>query len=258
MSEKKLVPKRRFKNYFNNWDNKKIAEFCDIKTGGTPSTLISEYWHPHEIPWMSSGEVNKKRIYNTDVYISEKGHDNSSARWIKAYSILIALAGQGKTRGTVAINTIPLTTNQSIAAIETFGGFDSEFLYQNLGSRYDELRTISSGDGSRGGLNKKIISEVNVCLPSSKEQQKIGNFFKHLDQMISLEQRKLEKTKALKSAYLAEMFPAEGEQVPKRRFAGFTREWVTSSQLFTGILSLSAQWKRKLGLKSLCVFGVAK
>src|SRR5699024_7563263 len=58
-----------------------------------------------------------------------------------------------------------------------------------------------------------------------KEQQKIGQFFKHLDDMIALEQRKIDKTKALKSAYLAEMFPVEGERTPKRRFSGFTDEW---------------------------------
>ena len=78
-------------------------------------------------------------------------------------------------------------------------------------------------------LKKINLSEINqiklVIFHNNAEQQKIGEFFKQLDQMITLEQRKLEKTKALKSAYLAEMFPAEGERVPKRRFAGFTGEW---------------------------------
>ncbi len=225
IKQKQFLPKRRFEGFNDKWRQFFISEFCEIKTGGTPSTKILAYWYPAEIPWMSSGEVNKKRVFDTDIKISKAGLNNSSARWIKKDSILIGLAGQGKTRGTVAINKIPLTSNQSIAAIELKNSFNPEFLFQNLGNRYEELRTMSSGDGSRGGLNKKIISEIKVFLPNDKEQQKIGQFFKHLDEMIALQQRKIDKIKALKSAYLIEMFPAKGKSVPKRRFDGFTNEW---------------------------------
>lgn len=222
-----LVPKRRFKEFTNSdaWEQRKLGEHSQILAGGTPKTQIKEYWEPKEIPWMSSGEINKKRLFSTDNQISKLGFENSSARWVKENSVLIALAGQGKTRGTVAINEIPLTTNQSIAAIEPDDKLDSEFLFQNLEKRYEELRLASSGDGSRGGLNKQIISDIKIIAPSVKEQSKIGLFFKHLDDTIALHQRKLEKSKALKSAYLSEMFPAEGERKPKRRFAGFTDDW---------------------------------
>ena len=222
-----LVPKRRFKEFTNTgtWEQRKLGEHSQILAGGTPKTQIKEYWEPKEIPWMSSGEINKKRLFATDNQISKLGFESSSARWVKENSVLIALAGQGKTRGTVAINEIPLTTNQSIAAIEPDDKLDSEFLFQNLEKRYEELRLASSGDGSRGGLNKQIISDIKIIAPSVKEQSKVGLFFKHLDDTIALHQRKLEKSKALKSAYLSEMFPAEGERKPKRRFAGFTDDW---------------------------------
>ena len=222
-----LVPKRRFKEFKNTgtWEQRKLGEHSQILAGGTPKTQIKEYWEPKEIPWMSSGEINKKRLFATDNQISKLGFESSSARWVKENSVLIALAGQGKTRGTVAINEIPLTTNQSIAAIEPDDKLDSEFLFQNLEKRYEELRLASSGDGSRGGLNKQIISDIKIIAPSVKEQSKVGLFFKHLDDTIALHQRKLEKSKALKSAYLSEMFPAEGERKPKRRFAGFTDDW---------------------------------
>ncbi|MCI2190391.1 MAG: restriction endonuclease subunit S, partial [Lactococcus lactis] len=161
-------------------------------TGGTPKTSITEYWEPKIIPWMSSGEVNKRRITKTDNLISEKGLNNSSARWVKEKSVLIALAGQGKTRGTVAINNIPLTTNQSIAAIVPEKVLHYEFIFQNLIKRYDELRMISSGDGTRGGLNKQIISEVIIPFPDKIEQIKIGNLFCSIDDTITLHQRKLD------------------------------------------------------------------
>lgn len=222
-----LVPKRRFKEFQNTstWEQRKLGNHAEILTGGTPNTQIKEYWEPKEIPWMSSGEINKKRLSSTDNMISKQGFKKSSTRWVKENSVLIALAGQGKTRGTVAINEIPLTTNQSIAAIVPNDELYYEFIFQNLEKRYEELRLISSGGGTRGGLNKQLVSDVEIMSPSIEEQIKIGNFLNQLDNLISLQQRKLEKTKALKSAYLSEMFPAEGGRVPKRRFAGFTQPW---------------------------------
>ncbi|PQC68444.1 restriction endonuclease subunit S, partial [Enterococcus faecalis] len=171
------------------WELCKLGDCSEILTGGTPKTSISEYWEPKKIPWMSSGEVNKRRLDKTDNMISEEGLDNSSARWIKKHSVLIALAGQGKTRGTVAVNNINLTTNQSIAAIVPNDNLHYEFIYQNLTKRYDELRMISSGDGTRGGLNKQIVSDVIILSPSKEEQIRIGAFFKRLDYAITLHQR---------------------------------------------------------------------
>jgi type I restriction enzyme S subunit len=157
--------------------------------------------------------------------ISEYGLNNSSARWIKEKSVLIALAGQGKTRGTVAINHIPLTTNQSIAAIMPDDSIDSDFLFQNLESRYNEIRLLSSADGLRGGLNKQMLSELLIPCTSSIEQQKIGAYFKELDNLITLHQREYDKTLNIKKAMLEKMFPKNGEDRPEIRFAGFTDAW---------------------------------
>ncbi|EHK9437183.1 restriction endonuclease subunit S [Enterococcus faecalis] len=207
------------------WELCKLGDCSEILTGGTPKTSISEYWEPKKIPWMSSGEVNKRRLDKTDNMISEEGLDNSSARWIKKHSVLIALAGQGKTRGTVAVNNINLTTNQSIAAIVPNDNLHYEFIYQNLTKRYDELRMISSGDGTRGGLNKQIVSDVIILSPSKEEQIRIGAFFKRLDYAITLHQRKLDQLKELKKAYLQVMFPEKDEIVPRMRFVDFEGEW---------------------------------
>ncbi|MBW7803211.1 restriction endonuclease subunit S [Streptococcus thermophilus] len=229
MTNSKYVPKRRFKEFEldDEWEQLKLGEHANILTGGTPNTSISSYWEPKEIPWMSSGEVNRRRLDKTDNMISNDGIRNSSARWVKKHSILIALAGQGKTRGMVAVNNIPLTTNQSIAAIEPDKTLNYEFVFQNLSKRYDELRLISSGDGSRGGLNKQIVSDISIACPNVNEQELIGNFLADFDSLITMNQHKLDKLKNLKKAYLSEMFPAEGERVPKRRLPGFEGEWST-------------------------------
>ena len=97
---------------------KPLGEVADkIYSGGTPSTSHSEYWENGTVPWMTSGEVNLKIIRETEKYISESGLKNSSAKIVPKNSIVIALAGQGKTRGKVARTRIELTTNQSLAAI---------------------------------------------------------------------------------------------------------------------------------------------
>ena len=200
------VPEIRFAGFTDAWEQRKLGDHSEIVAGGTPNTAHSEYWNPKEIPWMSSGEINNKVIYSTDNMISKIGFSNSSAKWVKEKSVLIALAGQGKTRGTVAITEISLTTNQSIAAIQPDDVLYYKYLFQNLEGRYDELRNISSGDGTRGGLNKQILSDLIVLAPSISEQKKIGDFLCNIDNLITLHQRKLEKLKQFKAAMLEKIF----------------------------------------------------
>lgn len=225
MQEKTREPEIRFAGFTGAWEQRKIGELSQIITGGTPNTSNSSYWEPGEIPWLSSGEVNKKRIFYADRKISRDGLTNSSAKWVTSRSVLIALAGQGKTRGTVAINEIPLTTNQSIAAISFSQQVDVDFIYQNLEKRYEEIRTLSSGDGSRGGLNKNIIANITTPYTSLEEQKKIGAFLSSIDSIITLHQRKYEKLLNIKKSMLEKMFPKEGEVVPEIRFKGFTGAW---------------------------------
>lgn len=200
------VPEIRLDGFEGEWEIVKLGDNCRIITGGTPRTGVKEFWSPKEIPWMSSGEINKKILNETEEMISCIGLENSSAKWVKQNSVLIALAGQGQTRGRVAINKIPLTTNQSIAAIETNDNIDFLFLYTDLSRRYDELRLISSGDGTRGGLNKTIISKLELNLPGLDEQQAIGAYFSNLDNLISSHQEKISQLETLKKKLLQDLF----------------------------------------------------
>ncbi len=218
-------PKIRFMDFTNAWEQRKVSEVAEIVAGGTPSTKISNYWEPKEVPWLSSGEVHKKYITFTDNMISQEGMNNSSAKMIKENSVLIALAGQGKTRGTVAINRISLTTNQSIAAMTFNDDIVPEFIFCNLENRYDEIRKMSSGDGARGGLNKQLVGDIEIPYTSYEEQKKIGTYFEQLDNLITLHQRKCDETKELKKYMLQRMFPKNGEKKPEIRFAGFNDNW---------------------------------
>ena len=203
-------PEIRFAGFTDDWEQRKVSDVAKIIAGGTPSTKENSYWEPKEIPWLSSGEVHKKYITFTDDMISQIGMNNSSAKMVAKDSVLIALAGQGKTRGTVAINRIPLTTNQSIAAMTFNENFIPEFVFYNLENRYDELRRMSSGDGSRGGLNKQLVGDIEIPYTEKKEQERIGSFFESLDRIITLHQRKCDELKEFKKYMLQNMFPQKG------------------------------------------------
>lgn len=167
-----------------DWEVVKIGEFTDCTAGGTPSTAIPEYWNG-DIPWMSSGELHLKQVYDVSGRITELGLDNSSTSIVPEKSVLIGLAGQGKTRGTVAISRIPLCTNQSIAAVFPSNLFCSEYLFYNLENRYEELRSLSTGDGGRGGLNLTIIRNLAVPFPSLPEQTAIAQTLSDMDSEIA-------------------------------------------------------------------------
>jgi len=168
-----------------SWSKLRVGDFCVLAAGGTPDTNTPDYWEGGDIPWMSSGEVHDQRIRRTRSHITEKGLRDSSAKFFPIGSVLVALAGQGKTRGKVAISEIELTTNQSIAAIVADKGVcEPEFLFYNLDSRYEELRTLSGGSG-RAGLNLSILSDVEISLPPLPEQRKIAEVLSGIDEQLS-------------------------------------------------------------------------
>lgn len=155
-----------------------------VITGGTPSTARQEYYGG-TIPWLASTEIHQKRITKPTTYITELGLQNSSAKIAPEKSVLIALAGQGKTRGTAAYLTKPMALNQSLAALVTNEKCNSEFLYYLIESMYLPLRELSSGDGGRGGLNKKLIKGVLVTIPVDVDEQKeIANTLLAMDEEI--------------------------------------------------------------------------
>lgn len=214
-----LVPKRRFKEFRNTgtWEQRKLGEvgsvvmckrifkdqttafgdipFYKIGTfGGNPDSFIpNELFEEYKknYPYPEIGDILMSAsgtIGRTVVYEGEKAYyQDSNIVWLKTDKSLI----------------------------------DNSFLKQ--------FYQVVKWSGLEGSTIKRLynsnILSTDINLPSLKEQTKLGTFFNQLDNTIALHQRKLEKSKALKSAYLSEMFPAEGERKPKRRFAGFTDDW---------------------------------
>ena len=145
----------RLSSFSEKWIDATINDVTqEVITGGTPSTSHPEYWGG-TIPWLSSTEIHQKMLNRETTRITELGLSNSSAKIAPAESVLIALAGQGKTRGTAAFLLRPMALNQSLAALVTNEKALSKFLFYLMESKYLFLREMSSGDGGRGGLNKK-------------------------------------------------------------------------------------------------------
>lgn len=203
-----------------DWEVKRVGEFTDCKAGGTPRTDVKEYWGG-SIRWMSSGELNLKIVKEVAGRITERGLRESSATMFPAQCVLIGLAGQGKTRGTVAINMIELSTNQSIAAIYPNDRFVPDYLYHNLDFRYNELRSLSTGDGGRGGLNLRIIRSIEVPLPSVAEQRAIAEALSDVDGLIAALEKLIAKKRAIKQGAMQQLLTG------KTRLPGFSGEWET-------------------------------
>lgn len=208
------MPLLRFKsdegNSYPDWEEDNIGSIGVCIAGATPSTKNKDFWENGTIPWLSSGEVNKRKIFDTDKKITQLGYDNSSTKMVKANSVIIAMAGQGKTRGMAGITRIPLCTNQSLCSIETNERVISDYLYQHLLTRYMDLRNLSSGDDTRGGLNLEIIRNFEVVFPSSlEEQQKIADFLSDVDAQIENYQQSLNNLEAQKKELLRQIFSQE-------------------------------------------------
>ena len=199
-----LTGQTRLPGFHSEWEVKPIGEFTDCTAGGTPSTLVPSYWGG-SIRWMNSGELNLRFVAEVEGRITEAGLNNSSTKVIPKKCVLIGLAGQGKTRGTVAMNLVELCTNQSIAAIFPSPAFVPEYLYHNLYTRYDELRGLSTGDGGRGGLNLAIIKSIPVPLPTTPEQTAIAAVLSDMDAELSALKARHDKARALKQGMMQEL-----------------------------------------------------
>ena len=199
-----LDGRTRLPGHTEPWTFRRIGDFAAVTTGGTPSTRVRSYWGGG-IRWMNSGDIHKKRVHEVGGRITEEGVRNSNARALPRKSVLMALVGQGKTRGTVAVSQVELAINQSMAAILPSSQHDPDFLFYNLDSRYDELRGESAGDGGRGVLNLRIIRNLEVLMPSLKEQRAIGGVLCDADAEIVALERRLASVRNIKRGMMQEL-----------------------------------------------------
>jgi len=198
------IPKLRFNEFNGSWTTKKIDEIAIVTSGGTPSRNVAKYWNGH-IPWVTTSLVNFNIISNAEEFITQEGVDNSSAKLFPKNTILMAMYGQGITRGKVAILNIEATTNQACAAIKLKDGLNTHFVFQNLMNRYEEIRDLSN-EGGQKNLSAGIIKDILISFPSKLEQTKIASFLSSVDEKISQLTQKHELLSQYKQGMMQKLF----------------------------------------------------
>ncbi len=190
--EAELEARRRQYNYYLNGlmsldssvSRMKISDVCAaVYSGGTPK-VTDRSLYGGNIPWLRTQEVDYRPIWSTREFISDEGFRSSSAKWVPADSVILAISGAGATRGRVAINRVPVTTNQHCCAmVPDRSLITAEYLYYWLVRAYDDLR--GRGRGHRLDLTLKIVKDYEVPVPSVREQSRILEALGQFDALVN-------------------------------------------------------------------------
>ena len=223
----------------SEWKKVKLGDVCvRVTSGGTPKANITSYYNPPTIPWLKTKEVNYCRITETENYISEEGLANSSAKLIAPNSVIIAMYGQGDTAGRVAINKIPLTTNQACCNLTIDESkADYEFIYYQLCTLYNKMVSLKAG-AAQPNLNAQIIRNLDLLLPSLPMQHRIATILSRYDSLIENYQKQIklleEAAQRLYKEWFVDLrFPGhENTKIVDGLPDGWKEEKITESEHF--------------------------
>ncbi|WP_317768510.1 restriction endonuclease subunit S [Oenococcus oeni] len=236
MAEKaREYPELRFQGFSGAWEKRKLGDVSDIQGGGTPDSKNQAYWSG-DINWFTPTEVfNQGYLSESRRKITKEGLLKSSATLMPPGTVLMtSRAGVGD----MGILTQAAATNQGFQSMIPHKEMPSYLLYSMQFFISRMANKLASGSTFME-ISGKQLAKIEVMIPGdSQERELLCNFFKNLDDMITVNQRKLNELKKLKKAYLQKMFPKNGVSIPELRFAGFTTPWEKrkSKSLFQSIV----------------------
>ena len=221
MAEQAKVPSIRFAGFTDPWEQRKLVDIAEIVGGGTPDTNNSNYWDG-DIDWYAPAELGNN-IYaeSSTRKITQAGFDSCSTKMLPADKTILFTSRAGI--GNTAILRHSACTNQGFQSL-VIGDADVYFVY-SMSERIKKWAEEKASGSTFLEISGRQLETMPVNLPSLVEQQAIGSFFSHLDDLITLHQRKYDKLVIFKKSMLEKMFPKDGESVPEIRFAGFTDPW---------------------------------
>ncbi|EKZ4888746.1 restriction endonuclease subunit S [Listeria monocytogenes] len=235
----KKVPKRRFEEFNNadDWEQRKFEDCFNFPVSTNSLSRVMLNYDKGEVKNVHYGDVLIKypcilNIKKEEIpYITGGCLEAYKSNLLENGDLIFADAAEDETVGK-AVEVNGITNENLVSGLHTIVARATTqkakyFLGYYINSDIYHRQLLRLMQGSKvSAISKGNLQKTDVSFPKDiEEQQKIGSYFKKLDDTIILYQRKLEKIKALKTAYLSEMFPAEGETKPKRRFAGFTDDW---------------------------------
>ena len=229
------------------YDKIEIQHIClNICSGGTPKSTVTEYYGGN-IPWLNTKEINFCRIYETERTITDEGLNNSSAKWVPANTVIVAM--YGATAGKTAIAKIPLTTNQACCNLNIDSAkADYRFVYYALYNDYAYLASLANG-GAQQNLNAQQIKEFEIPFPPLKEQKRIADILSSLDDKIELNRRingNLEQqAQALFKAWFVDFEPFKSGKFVDSELGRIPEGWKVVE-----LGKATTQEKEKVGIRS--------
>lgn len=201
----------------SSWTTRPLGDIAIVGSGGTPSRSEPDYWNG-DVPWVTTAEVDFNTIECTSEHITDAGLRNSAAKILPAGTLLMALYGQGKTRGKVAVLGIAAATNQACASIRIGPTASPDFVRYYLESQYDAIRNASNS-GSQDNLSGQIVKQLPIILPPLPEQRAIAAALSDVDALIAALDQLIAKKRDLKTATMQQLLTGQ------RRLPGFTGPW---------------------------------
>ena len=198
------------------WGLPQIKDIASISSGSTPNRNNSEYWNGN-IAWVTTGELSSGHVNHTSELITVKAVKEIKMRIYPQGTLLMAMYGQGKTRGTVAILEIDAAVNQACAAITVKDG-KSKFLFYQLKNSYQDIRKLSN-TGNQENLNADIIKTYQVPWAPDEEQERISTILTTQDRVIELKEKRLAEKQRQKKYLMQQLLTG------KKRLPGFSGAW---------------------------------
>ena len=177
------------------WELVQLGQVARIQSGGTPSRKSPAYWNG-QIPWVKTAEIDYRLITTTQERITRQGLDNSSARLLPPGTLLMAMYGQGVTRGRVAVLGIEASTNQACAALVPDDRVSVGYLYAYLSHMYQMVRNLGHGAHQKN-LSAEIIRTIPLAVPSIDEQERIAGMLSGIESNLEAEEKRKTALKEL-------------------------------------------------------------
>ena len=202
----------------DDWEIVKLGKLTTVETGKTPLRSNKQFWDNGTINWATTTEVNETYIVSTNEKITNQAVAELKMKILPINTILLAMYGQGKTRGKVALLRIESTINQAFASIKPNKNYSTNFIFNYLDKSYEKIRDLSHGS-NQDNLNLDIVKALQIPLPPLKEQEKIAEILTTWDEAITKQIELLEAKELQKKGLMQKLLSGEV------RFDGFSDKW---------------------------------
>ena len=219
----KHIPKIRFDEFNNIWNETKLGEIYEIYSGNTPSRSDNMNYQNGEIPWIKTTDLNNSIICSNEEKISVYGA--TKLKLLPENSVLIAMYGGFNQIGRTGLLAYPATINQALAALMPVNEINPNFLLNFLNFKKESWRNVAASSRKDPNITKNDVEKFKISFPSLEEQSAIGSLFRTLDDLLASYKCNLANYQSLKVTMLSKMFPKVGQTVPEIRLDGIEGEW---------------------------------